>query len=244
MKQQRPKKFRFKRFEVSDEVSAMKIGTDGVLLGAWAFNGLSPMRILDVGTGTGLIALMIAQRFPDAQITGIEIDAAAAGEARHNVAESPWSTRISIMTGDFLNMSLEADAIVCNPPFFSTGELSPTPSRALARHEGALTVEALLRHVADTLKPGGHLAIIVPAEREDDIIYRATTLHLDPERVTLVAPSEGAPAIRVLLQMTKGLSTSFTRDSLVLRQSDGTHTPAYQQLTGDFYLDNINQQHD
>lgn len=234
---QRPAKFRFKSFELSDTVSAMKIGTDGVLLGAWALAGSQPTRIADAGGGTGLIALMLAQRFPQAHITGIELDEAAAEEARENVAESPWPGRVEIVRSDFLEWRGEVDAIVSNPPFFTTGELSPTPTRATARHEGLLTMETLTSHAAELLRDGGRLAMISPAERADDITYRMTMARLDPSRITMIAPTAGAAPIRVMIEAVKGISKTFSTNTLVLRRDNGERTEDYHNLTSDFYLD-------
>lgn len=234
---QRPATFRFKHFEITDNVSAMKIGTDGVILGAWAFLTSRPDSIIDVGTGSGLIALMMAQRFPNAAITAIEIDPEAAAEASANVDRSPWSDRVNILTGDFITTaSGTVDAVISNPPFFTTGEQSPTPARAHARHATTLTVDSLLARSAALLGPGGRLALIAPAERLEHIIYRGAINHLDASRVSLVMPSANAAPIRVMVELTKGLSCTFTSDRLILRNPDGSPTDQYRSLTSDFYI--------
>lgn len=233
---ERPTTFKFKSFEISDSLSAMKIGTDGVLLGAWAFEK-APNSVLDVGTGTGLIALMLAQRFPKSKITGIEIDPMAANEALRNVEQSPWKDRIKIICGDYLSLRLQpVDAIVSNPPFFSTGELSPTPSRACARHERKLSIDLLIMHSSSLLNPDGHLALIAPFERLDDIIYRGAINHLDAMRITKIKPKPNTNTIRVLVEFKKGLSSTYNEEYMYIRNNDGKLTDEYKQLTSDFYL--------
>ena len=133
--------FRFKHFTVWQQHCAMKVGTDGVLLGAWADGG---QRILDIGTGTGLIALMMAQRFPAAEVTAVEIDEQAAMQACENVAASPFADRVNVIHDDILRYADACaegcfDAIVCNPPFFVNSLKNPDSKRALARHNDNLS---------------------------------------------------------------------------------------------------------
>ena len=127
--------FRFKQFTINDDRCAMKVGTDGVLLGAWAEVGHS-RRLLDIGSGSGLIALMAAQRCPEASVLGVEIDEEACRQARENVADSPYSQRVSILCQDVKNFRSDElfDCILCNPPFFTEDTLPDNPMRAQARH--------------------------------------------------------------------------------------------------------------
>ena len=129
--------FTFKQFHVEQDRTAMKVGTDGVLLGAWAEGGCT---ILDIGTGTGLVALMMAQRFEDAQVVGIDIDPDASEQARENVAASPFASRISILHTSLQAFSTERkfDAIVSNPPYFEHSLKNPDAARAAARHADSL----------------------------------------------------------------------------------------------------------
>ena len=215
----------------------MKIGTDGVILGAWAFESYSPERILDVGAGTGLISLMMAQRFPTAQITGIEIDASAASEAAHNIDRSPWRDRISIINGDFSDCDLKHfDAIVSNPPFFTSGLQSPDLQRADARHEGCLSIDKLLERSADILTDGGRLAIILPYERLDKTIYHAAVRHLDVSRIAELSPAPLAQPIRAMIEFTKGLTDTYDRETITIRTASGTYSRRYADLTSEFYL--------
>ena len=138
--------FKFKHFEIHQDRCAMKVGTDGVLLGAWALGG---KRILDIGSGTGLISLMMAQRYPEAQVVGIDLDAEACAEARENVAASPFADRVNIVDCRLQDYeSLEKfDAIVSNPPFFLNSLKNPDSKRSMARHADSLPFRELFRGV-------------------------------------------------------------------------------------------------
>lgn len=231
--------FHFKQFSISDEISAMKIGTDGVMLGAWAIQNAEPRNILDVGAGTGLIALMLAQRFPGAHITAIEINQDAAQEARDNILQSPWNDRIEVVNADFNSYRPEMpiDTIVSNPPFFDEMILSPDAHRTAARHESSLTLDNLICRASDTLPPGGRMAFIAPARRSDDLIYKCAMNHLDIERITTVSSKPCTQHLRVMLQAVKGISHDFTSDHIDIRAQNGVHySDAYKSLTEKFYL--------
>ena len=230
--------FRFKQFAISDKASAMKIGTDGVLLGAWAFMDRQPGYIFDVGCGTGLISLMLAQRFPESRITAIEIDPEAAEEARFNVGQSPWSDRIDVVNCNFADFrpTTRVDAIVSNPPFFTEPLKSPHQQRAIARHQAELNPTSLIRWAASILPHNGRLSLIAPAEQTDRLIYESLIDHLDCSRITAVKPTNYTSPIRVMLEFTRGLTTSYKNDSLTIRNY-GQYTRQYKSLTQDFYLD-------
>lgn len=237
MTDRRPSTFRFKQFALSDSSSAMKIGTDGVALGAWAFSGFSPRRILDVGAGSGLISLMMAQRFPTADITGIEIDSPAACEASENVRLSPWASRVEILNADFLNCALPRfDAIVSNPPFFTTGQLAPDSNRARARHEASLPLHRLIVSASELLIDGGRLALILPAERLDSAIYTAAISHLDARRVAVIRSVPDSQPFRAMVEFTKGLADTYISEEIIIRDTSGHYAPCFASLTADFYL--------
>ena len=246
--------FRFKRFEVANSLSAMKVGTDGVLLGAWADvpeesvgrsvggttdgDGGAHMRVLDVGTGSGLIALMMAQRFPEARITGIDIVEEACAEARRNADDSPWSDRIDIVCADFGKYTTSVDvgpfdAVVSNPPFFKTDLKAPDLSRRLARHGAGLDYALIMNACAkDLLSPGGALSMVSPADREEDIIFDMELSGLKLTRLTRVWTKAAASApSRLLWEMrrTKTASPPIV-DNLLIGSDE------YKTLTGDFYL--------
>lgn len=233
-------RFRFKQFAVSDNVGAMKVGTDGVLLGAWA-DVSGATRVLDVGTGTGLIALMIAQRRGDASIDAIELDAAAAGEARANCDASPWADRINVITGDFVGFIKNTDEkkwdlIVSNPPFFNTGEASADSRRACARHETGLSFASLIKMSGKALSDNGLLCFISPADREDDIIYHASLNRLHPRQIVRVSTVESRQPSRLLWQLSRHEGPAEVT-CMDIRLRSGEYSPRYSALTNDFYLE-------
>lgn len=202
------KPFRFKRFEVEHCRSSIKVGVDGVLIGAWAEYQLPTperMKILDVGCGCGVIALMLAQRFPKAIIEGIDIDPASVEEASLNAEKSPWSERVAFKEADFLEMKSEGeyDLIVSNPPFFDSGVNDTSSSRMTARHQKSLPLKSLLEKSSKLLMNRGVLAIIVPSEFEEELKEDAIECGLTTERICRVRGHERAPWKRVMLQFRK-----------------------------------------
>ena len=157
--------FRFKQFEIDDSLSAMKIGTDGVLLGAWA-DVVDAHSILDIGTGTGLVAIMCAQRNAVARVHGIDIVEDAVTEARGNMARTAWSERLSAKHADvrMYNPDMRYDHIVSNPPFFLTTLHSPDAVRAMARHADTLTYDDLVSAAERLLNPDGRLSVVLPTD--------------------------------------------------------------------------------
>lgn len=219
--------FRFKQFAVSHGAAAMKVGTDGVTLGAWA-----PCRgkVLDVGCGCGLIGLMAAQRGADGVVL-LEIDPAATAEAADNAANSPWADKVSTICTDFLAYapSGKFDSIISNPPFFANGELAPDLRRAAARHEGTLTPDAFMRHAVEMLSPSGTVSIIIPPDRLDAWTFAAGIAGLHTSAIRPLHTKPAAPPRRVLVCFTAA-ETSFTKKELVISSSE------YQSLVKDFYL--------
>ena len=159
--------FKFKQFTIYHDKCAMKVGTDGVLLGAWAPIA-NVKRVLDVGTGTGLIALQLAQRNPHAKITAIEIDTVAAEQAKNNVLHSPWADRIEVLCLDFRNYQQDDkfDLLVSNPTYFMDALKCPDEQRCMARHAGGLNYHSLFRHAVHLLSEQGKVSIIIPSEVE------------------------------------------------------------------------------
>ena len=227
--------FKFQQFIVRHDRCAMKVGTDGVLLGAWAEPAVSiqpsAFSILDVGTGSGLVALMLAQRFPQAHIDAIDIDKSAIEQAAENFAASPWSDRLhtfharfqdwqshSVPSLERVKSSARSDArwssveqpregfyslIVSNPPYFQNSLKNPDKSRQTARHTDTLTYSELLQHSARLLSPEGTVALILPAEAETEACELARMAGLLPARITHVYSKENKPARRVLLAFVK-----------------------------------------
>lgn len=218
----------------------MKVGTDGTLLGAWASHP-SPACILDIGTGSGLVALMLAQRFEAAQVIGIDIDADAATQAAENFSASPWSDRLTaqaLSLQDFAqsNPSLRFQLIASNPPYFVDSLKNPDAGRRTARHTDTLSFQTLLRLSADMLTTDGVLALVLPADAEEQVSALAKELHLNKLRATRVCTKEGKPCKRVLLAFGKQ-EEECMEDVLCLMGADGApRSPEYQHLTNDFYL--------
>lgn len=225
--------FRFKQFEVNNSCAAMKVGTDAVLLGAWV-DVAGVKSVLDAGTGTGLLALMVAQRAPEAMITAVEIDGAAAREAQLNAAMSPWSDRIRVVEDDFMKYTHDGgvDLIVSNPPYFATTLKSPDEKRAMARHGDVFTVETLISRAAGMLSERGRLCFISPSDREDDILVGAAFAGLNlARRVKVFTKQAAAAPTRILWEFTPS-------DVPCVFSELRVNTPAYRNIVSPYYLDN------
>ena len=235
--------FRFKQFTIRHDRSAMKVGTDGVLLGAWAYSPivncqLSTVNCLDVGTGTGLIALMLAQRFPAANIVGIDIDEASIEQAKENVESSPFKAQISIQEQDFSNLdsfSNQYDLIISNPPFYAEDTLSGKETRDKARHTTSLPFETLVGNASKLLTKEGRFCVIIPHQSATDFISICVANRLYLIRRLNIRSKESKPFNRVLLEFCTMIQPTET-NTLTLYDAKGQRTPEYNQLTEDFYL--------
>ena len=219
----------------------MKVGTDGVLLGAWAQGG---RRILDAGTGTGVIALMMAQRYPEAQVTAIDIDEGAVHQAQENVSQSPFSDRIEVLQETLQELGGvngangvngsngrdgEYDAIVSNPPFFIDSLAAPDEQRNMARHTQTLTYTELMQAAYRLLSDDGELSVVVPFDYRKRMEDEACFVGFFPSRVCAVKTTERKPAKRYLL--------AFRKHPCPCQKEELTiGSEAYRQLTQDFYL--------
>ena len=229
--------FRFKQFEIHDELSAMKIGTDGVLLGAWV-DIADARSILDVGTGTGLVAIMCAQRNAQARVHGIDIVEVAATEAKQNMARTAWRDRLSAEHADLRNYipDVRYDHIVSNPPFFLTTLQSPDAARAMARHADTLPYADLVSAAERLLEPGGRLSVVLPTECAATF-RRIAFERLWLSRITEVVTREGEAPKRTLMEFRLSDSPLMPRaDSLTIQTKDGSYTEEYRRLTEEFYL--------
>ena len=227
--------FRFKQFEVSQEKSAMKIGTDGVLLGAWA-NAKASGSILDIGTGTGLISLMLAQRFPTAKILGLEIDENAANEAKFNFEQSPFSDRLNLIHSSIQNFepNIQFDFIVSNPPFFDLTH-KEISARNTARQQSDLTLNELLLHTNRLLTPKGKAAFIIPFDKENEFVEFAKKQELFPSSITQIRGNATAEIKRSLIELTRNKQSTLLEE-LVIEIQRNVYTDDYIQLTKEFYL--------
>ena len=226
--------FSFKRFTVNHGKCAMKVGTDGVLLGAWA---RGRRRILDVGTGSGLVALMMAQRFEEAEVTAIDIEPGACQQARENVAASPFAGRISVV--ETALQSFEDglyDAIVCNPPFYAGTIRSKTAARTMARSAETLPFADLFRHVARLLADGGEFSVVIPSALRGEFDAEAALFGLFPRRVCTVKTVPHKAASRCLLAYGKCPVGKVEEVDECLNNADMTRSEWYAGLTEEFYL--------
>lgn len=230
--------FRFKRFTIRQERCAMKVGTDGVLLGAWC-DVASAASVLDVGAGTGLISLMVAQR-SSAEVVAVELDESAASQAAENVADSPWKERVSVACVSVQTYAAQCgrqfDHIVSNPPYFRDSLKSPKEERSLARHTDSLSYGELVAAVAALLKPTGRFSVIVPTSEFADMERVASEAGLRCARRTDVLPTPTSASKRVLAEFSF-VETECLRDELVIEEG-GRHiySEAYKRLTSEFYL--------
>lgn len=233
--------FKFKQFTVFQDQCAMKVGTDGVLLGAWV-NVESCTKILDVGTGTGLISLMLAQRNAVAQIDAIDIDEQCVHQAQLNVENSPFALQIDVQYTSFQDFNSvtnnKYDLIVSNPPYFQNALKSPFKSRNFARHDNTLTLSDIISQSSLLLNPKGRLALILPHDFHQQILEEAAKVNLIVNRVTNVFSLQNKPPKRILVELIKDTDTiNCTMSDLVIEVSRHQYTPEFIALTDDFYLD-------
>jgi len=216
----------------------MKVGTDAVLLGSYADSGKSG-KILDIGTGSGVIALMLAQR-SEAVIDAVEIDPESARQAGENFKNSPWKTRMNIICSSFRDFfmihSIKYNVIVCNPPFFFNSLKSPYPRKSLAKHNDTLGNEELLTGVKKLLAEEGLLYVILPYMESQIFSEKAMAEGLFLNREMLIQPKPGKPVNRVILVF--GLSKKeFYSDHITIRLENGNYSDDYKKLTCYYYLD-------
>lgn len=230
--------FQFKQFTIHQENAAMKVGTDGVLLGAWA--GVENIcSVLDIGTGTGLIALMMAQR-SKATITAIEIEESAFMDASLNIQNSAWSERIKVVHSSFQEYLKDDihlfDCVVCNPPYFTNSIKSKTESRTIARHNDELPFEALVEGVSRILNKDGHFSVVLPASAESDFRFLAANFRLFPSRITRVKPKPSKAASRVLMEFRFEATLKFEEELTIETEIHHEYLPEFIELVKDFYL--------
>lgn len=229
--------FRFKQFVIKQEVAAMKVGTDGVLLGAWA-DVENVNSVLDIGTGSGVIALMIAQRC-NAQVHAVEIDSASALQAKHNFELSQWGTRLSLdalSLQDFSNAHASRfDLIVSNPPYFSRSLKSASPERTIARHTDELSNADLLDGVKKLLSPEGRFCAIFPYIEGNIFIAEAASYGLFCNKKLFVQTKPDKPIIRILTEFSFS-KKRLPESTISIHTSEGDYTEGYKRLTADFYL--------
>ena len=232
--------FQFKQFAVSQDQCAMKIGTDGVLLGAWAPIDSRPNSILDIGTGTGIIALMLAQRSDAQQIDALEIDENAYEQAVDNFESSPWGDRLFCFHAgldEFVEEPEdEYDLIVSNPPFYVEDYRSDNAQRDLARFQEAMPFEDLVESAALLLSENGIFAVIIPFKEEENFLELAKEYELFPIKITRVKGTHKTQIVRSLLAFRRYELSVLSADELVIEVNRHEYTDDYIALTKDFYL--------
>ena len=228
--------FQFKRFTVFQDHCAMKVGTDGTLLGAWARGG---KRILDIGTGTGLIALMMAQRFPIAKVWAVDIDEDACDQAERNIKESPFSGQISVQHCDIRTAAFSKgtfDCIICNPPYFQHSLKNPDDQRRIARHTDTLTYNDLFSVAFQLLSNEGEMSVIIPFDCVDELKSTASIHGFFLSRECGVKTTPKKHIRRYLLSFCKHSVENVEKTVGVIDDAPGQRSQWYENLTVDFYL--------
>lgn len=230
--------FQFRQFIVHQQRCAMKVGTDGTLLGAWAAAPSGKCRILDIGTGTGLIALMMAQRFPESEVIGIDIDPEAIAQARENVRLSPFSERITISHQDLMKFDDTEcfDVIVSNPPYFVDSLECPDDQRTMARHTVSLTYDGLIHQAFRLLKDDGCLSLVIPSESRSLIESAACLSGFFLSHVCLVKTTPKKQPKRQLIEFRKHPVNELVIEEGIIEDTPNVRSAWYQQLTKDFYI--------
>jgi tRNA1Val (adenine37-N6)-methyltransferase len=230
--------FQFQQFRVEQDRCAMKISTDAVLLGSLVQSD-APKQILDIGTGTGVIALMLAQRFPEASLTALELDPEAASQAKENCEQSPFSQRLTVLQGRFQDFLVEErfDLLVSNPPFFPDHLPTSDPKRQQALHTDSLSFEELLQKASQLLAPSGSFWVILPPRQMQDFIQFATAHGLFPRTRVGIRDSAAKPIHRevVCFSFSEALTPALPEE-LFLKNEDGSYSERYQQLISGFLL--------
>ena len=233
-------KFQFKQFSLEQDRCAMKVGTDGVLLAAWTPIENNPFSILDIGSGTGVIALMLAQRSNAEQIDALEIDEEAYEQSVDNFENSPWSDRLFCFHAgldEFVEEPEdEYDLIVSNPPFYTEDYKSENEQRDLARFADAMPFKDLIEAADLLLSENGIFAVIIPSKEEENFLATAAALELYPLKITRVKGTPTTDIKRSLLAFSRNESVNFPIDELIIETSRHQYTAEDIAMTKDFYL--------
>ena len=230
--------FQFKQFTVRQELCAMKVGTDGTLLGAWVRARGGACRVLDIGTGTGLIALMMAQRYPEARVTAVDIDEKAVLQARGNVEASPFADRIQVVEADIQTFEAAEtfDSIVCNPPFFEDSLVCPDPQRTEARHTVTLGYRQLMDAAFRLLKDDGRFSIIIPVDCRARLEGEAHLRGFFLSRLCSIRTTPAKQPKRYMIEMTKQPVNELITENGILESSPQTRSDWYHEMTKEFYI--------
>ena len=230
--------FKFKQFTVFQDRTAMKVGTDGVLLGTLAQVPENAKFALDIGTGTGLVSLILAQRFPNIRINAIDIDKDATKQAEENFSISPFSSRLTSQHIDinYYNPEYQFDAIVCNPPYYSNSLINPNPKRAIARHSLSLSYTELTNSVVRLLSKDGFFTVIVPVDSFTQLENELNINGLYTLNTTFIKPHPSKNPIRVIATFSRKKIESKIL-TITIETTQSQYSPEFQLLINDFYLD-------
>lgn len=230
--------FRFKQFQIVQEQTPMKVGTDGVMIAAWAGRE-NHERILDIGSGTAVTTLIAAQRFQTAKVVGIEANELAVKESRENAGNSPFSDRVEI-----IHCKLQSyrdldkfDLILCNPPYFADSLKCPDKGRTDARHDDGLTLEQLIEAADKLLKQNGLFAMGYPAEREKQVLCQAEKTGFKLERIVRVRGTETGQVRRILVEFSKNGEGKVTEEEQFIEKERKVYSEWFAELTKELYLD-------
>ncbi len=232
--------FRFKQFRIDQHLAAMKVTTDGCLFGAWVSMMLKTShqrKLLDIGTGTGLLSLMIGQQH-DLQIDAVELDPQAVLQARENIMASPWPDKIHVIEGDAraIQYKQKYDVIISNPPFYERQLASPDPARRLAHHSDEMALNDLLAIVDRTLSEDGSCWLLLPFSRKDDVLKVIAEHHLFAEELVIVRPSPLHPPFRIMMKATRVVEILKTTENSI-READHSYSSWFSNLLEPYYLE-------
>jgi len=229
--------FKFKQFEVDQTGCAMRINTDGVLLGAIADHP-QPKKILDIGTGTGVIAMMLAQRFPLSAVDAVEIDESAAAAAQKNFQQSPFSARTTVhpLAYEKFETAAKYDLIVSNPPFFVNDLKNPEKRKEIARHTHEDFFDLLLRKAVTMMNASGSIWLILPVKQAQKVITNAVLHQLYPSRIINICSDQNKAPFRQVIVLGFQSSIRTVEDQVYIYEAENVHTEQYKHLLRDFFL--------
>lgn len=229
--------FQFKQFIVRQDITAMKVTTDSCLFGAWVASQVEDGKpILDIGTGTGLLSLMLAQKTP-AHIDAIEIDESAFQQAQANVEASPWKDQIHLIQQDAKHFTTDSafDYIVSNPPFYENQLKSPDEKRNKAHH-GGLTLRELISTISNCLAPGGSFFLLLPFSRFDNIRNEIEKVNLSIVSCVKVKQTDNHPFFRIMIRGGQDRPEAIKENEIVIRKATGEYSDEFTELLKDYYL--------
>jgi tRNA1Val (adenine37-N6)-methyltransferase len=230
--------FQFKQFTIQQDHCAMKVSTDACIQGAWTPASDIVKDVLDIGTGTGLLSLMLAQRASGINIDAIELDANAAEQAEENIASSPWKNRVQVLQGDVTNYAFtkQYDMVICNPPFFNNSLLGDTDNRNIARHTLSLSYTDLLNVLDNVLKQDGYASILLPVAEhaEWEKLLAKNGWHIGHRLI--IQPKESSAPNRVVSLCSRNKAEEIKEEKLVIYAGQNEYTPEATKLLKSFYL--------